>query len=75
VSVQRYSMGNRDLVLVLDDDPQRCAGLNARYATRCRRRSITHPTQLCATHRDQSYCCRACKDGNCNTHALTKASP
>lgn len=68
MTTTRYSMGNRDLVLVTDDDPHRCLGLNARYAVRCKRCNVTHPTGLCGTHRDQSYVCRACKDGSCGTH-------
>lgn len=69
MSVHRYSMGNRDLVLVCDDDPGRCSGLNARYATRCRRRNVTHPTGLCGTHRRQAACCRVCRENEeCGTH-------
>ena len=69
MSVHRYSMGNRDLVLVTDDDPQRCVGFKARYAVRCRRRGVKHPTGLCGTHRDQAFVCRLCEaDGPCETH-------
>ncbi len=69
MTVHRYDMGNRDLVLVTDDDPARCKGLNARYATRCKRRNVTHPTQLCGHHRDQEWCCALCKtDEPCETH-------
>lgn len=74
MSVHRYSMGNRDLIVMLDDDPQRCTGLNARYAVRCRRRSMTHPTGLCVTHRDQEAMCRLCGDTHtCQYHAKETA--
>jgi len=70
MSEYRYSMGNRDLVLVTDDDPHRCSGLNSRYSTRCQRRNVTHPTGLCATHRYQEYMCRGCGDTHtCEYHA------
>lgn len=58
-----------NIVLLTDPDPARCKGLKARYAVRCQRRGVTHPTQLCATHRGQDYCCRACReDETCDTH-------
>lgn len=68
MSVHRYSMGNRDLVIVCDDDPARCSGMNARYAVRCRR-GVAHPTGLCGVHRGQAACCRLCgEDDVCEHH-------
>ena len=75
VSEHRYSMGNRDLVLVTDDDPRRCSGLNSRYSTRCKRRSGAHPTGLCSTHRHQEYVCRLCGDTHtCEHHGGSHAT-
>ena len=70
LSFTRYGMSNRDLTLLLEDDPGRCAGLNTRCSTRCSRRNVTHPTGLCSTHRHQEYACRLCGDPHtCKYHA------